>query len=267
MKIIRRAFNKFRTAYWEIISKKRKVLFERGDVEVYQFMDELFCDNKMSFDNLVASHSKNIKSYWNKQETYSIKNYFPKTYTQIYNLIFDAFLPLFTEKPCLMDIGCASGEWTLKLASMCRAIDGYEYSQALVDTANSNSVDVENVHFYQSDAKNMYFTKMYDGALILAMLMYIDNSDDIYMILCNVYEHMSPGAYLCTRDTLNNEGKDVIYLFNKTNGYNAIYWSKDIYYEQFCKAGFIMKEEFVLGEVKTRRMNFIHYGNIWQKPF
>ena len=267
MSIIGKVFNKFRSAYWKAVSKKRKELFKCGSVETYQFMDEVFCDKKTTFDHLVSSYSGNIKSYWDSQKSYSLKDFFPKTYAETRSLLFEHFLSLYSEKPCLMDIGCASGEWTLLLAPMCNAIDGYEYSQALVDSANANSADVENVQFYQSDAKNMSLSKTYDGALILAMLMYIDDPDDICKILRNVYEHLTPGAYLCTRDTLNNEERDVIYLFNKNNGYNAVYWSKEIYYEQFRKAGFVMKEELLLGEVKTRRMDFLHYGNIWQKPF
>ena len=55
-------------------------------------------------------------------------------------------------------------------------------------------------------------------------------------------------------------------MYNKVSGYSGFYWSKELYYEQFHKAGFEMKQEILLDEVTSRRVDFIHIGNIWQKP-
>lgn len=265
MNIIFRVGNKFRSLYWKLISKRKKRLFETSQVSTYQYMDELFCIDKTVYDELVKKYSSEEETYWKKQTSFSLKTYFPKTHTEIYNLIFGKFLPLFSEKPHIMDIGCASGEWTLLMAPNCSQIDGYEYSQALVDTANEQKGSAENVSFYQADAKKLKVTKQYDGATILAMLMYCDDINDVYSILKNVNDNLNSGAFLCTRDTLNNENKDVVYLLNQKTGYKSTYWSKDVYYEQFKKAGFELVEEIKLGEVNTRRLSFIHIGDIWRK--
>lgn len=258
--------NRIRKVYWRVISKRNKRLFKRDKIAIYQYMDEIFCNGKESFDAVVNKYSGNVKEYWNCQNIYSLSDYFPDRHTNSGKMIFDNFLKLYKEKPILMDVGCASGEWTLRMASECKEIDGFEYSQNLVDTANEIGRTIENAHFYQADAKNMKLDKKYDGALIQGMLMYLDEENDIFKVLENVYKNLKPGAYLCTRDTLNQENKKVIFLYNKKNGYNGVYWNQKIYYEQFFKAGFILKEEILLDEVKTRRLDFIARGAIWQKP-
>lgn len=257
---------KIRGAYWKLISVSKKKSFEAGKTDIYQYKDEIFCNGKNAYAEVTRKYADKSEAFWEQQKQFSIKNHFPETHTEAYKLIFERYLPLYKEKPELMDIGCAAGEWTVKIAPHCKSIDGFEYSQSLVDTANENYGNTENLHFYQADARTLSLKKQYDGALILAMLMYIDDADIICEILKNVYDHLKPGAYLCTRDTLNDEGRELLMMFNCKTGYNAAYWSKDKYYEQFRKAGFEMKQEYLLERVGTRRLNFIHIGNIWQKP-
>ena len=46
----------------------------------------------------------------------------------------------------------------------------------------------------------------------------------------------------------------------------SVYWNQDVYYEQFVEVGFELKKEFILIEVKTRRLDFVARGCIWKKP-
>ena len=266
MSICSKAYFKLRSLYWKVVSKRLKKAFEMGNCPSYQYLDECFFISKETYESMVRSGSHEVDGFWNAQTSFSVKDHFSVTYNGAYKLIFEHFLPLYSNKPSLVDIGCASGEWTLRIAPNCSSIDGYELSQKLVDTANKNASGFDNVHFYVADSKTMSLSRSYDGALILAMLMYIDNTEDFCRILKNVKDHLKPGAFLCTRDTLNNENKEVMYMYNNKTGYNAVYWSKEAYYEQFRKAGFIMIEEVILEEINTRRLEFIHIGNIWQKP-
>lgn len=269
MLIVGRVYNKVRLFYYDKVSLKRKRLFEEDKIDTYQYMDEIFCNNVSAFDEIVKKYSGRIDKYWSSQESYSVKKHFPQTFLSAKSLLFDSFLPLYKEKkPVLMDVGCASGEWTIMISHLCDQIDGFEYSQNMVDTANEDAQinGISNVHFYQADASQMHLEKKYDGALILGVLMYFDDIDLIYKILKNVYNHLTPGAYLCTRDSLNDENKELVLMYNKRNGYSGFYWNKELYYEQFIKAGFVMKKEFLLDEVTSRRLSFIHIGNIWQKP-
>lgn len=266
MSFIGRIKNSMINRYMKITAKKRKRLFEIGNKSIYQYESEIFCSNMDALLRVKDKYSGKITNYWSEQADYSLKEYFPERYENARKLIYDSFMTLLPDMPMLMDIGCAAGQWTLMVAPKCSVIDGFEYSERLVESAKQNGKDTPNANFYQADAKEMQLEKKYDGAMILGMLMYIENLDDIYMILKNVYDHLKPGAYMCTRDTLNNENKEVVYLFNKVNGYSSVYWSKEAYYEQFTRAGFVLKEEIKLEEVDTRYMSFIGMGDIWQKP-
>lgn len=271
MRLFRSVSNKIKCVFYKTTSKRRKALFDNGKIDNYQYMDEVYTKDKEAYEWLLHKNSyrKNVwQEYWDSQEIWSVKNYFPKTFDMAKKLVFEEFLSLYEVKPDLMDIGCASGEWSLMVAPYCERVCGYEYSQKMVNTANreAQKMGVKNVEFYQAEAATMDLSARYDGGMILAMLMYIDDKDRIAGILHNVYSHLKPGAFLCTRDSLNDEGVDVLYLLNKRNGYTAFYWSKDLYYEQFKIAGFEMKKEVILEKVTSRQLSFIHVGNIWQKP-
>lgn len=255
-----------RKVFWVLYSYTKKERFKKGKSLSYRYMDEIFCDGKDEFEKIVKLYGQGKGDFWDKEKKYSLSTYYANRYSKAEKMIFNDFLPLYSQKPILMDVGCANGERTIGMSSYCNSIDGFEYSHGLVETANANSKQVENVHFYQKDARNMQLEKIYDGALIQGMLMYIDNEEDIYQILKNVFDNIIPGGYLCTRDTLNRENRKVIFLYNIKNGYNAVYWDKEVYYEQFHKAGFVLVNEYSLDEVKTRRMDFEAIGAIWQKP-
>ncbi|MBR4586763.1 MAG: methyltransferase domain-containing protein [Lachnospiraceae bacterium] len=261
--------NKVKSGYYIVLSEKKKKLFTEEKSDTYQYMDEIFCSNRKAFDAVVRNNPCKTDEYWSLQKSYSVKKYFPQTFAAARKLIFDNFLTLYQDRrPVLMDIGCASGEWTMMVAPKCSRIDGFEFSQNMVNTASveAQKLGAGNAHFYRTDAATMHLDGKYDGAMILAVLMYFDDIDVIYQILKRIYDHLEPGAYLCTRDTLNNENKDLILMYNRSSGYSAFYWNKKLYYEQFEKVGFVMKKEMLLDEVTSRRMNFIHVGNIWQKP-
>ena len=269
--MFRSVFSKAKRGFYRVTSKQRKAKFASGKTDSYKYMAEIYTKEQGTYERLLRKYSyrKDVwKEYWDSQDIWSIKNYFPKTFDKEKKLIIDDFLTLYKEKPDLMDIGCASGDWTLMVAPYCGKVCGYEYSQKMVDTAKREAQKrgVENVEFFQADATSMKLNCFFDGGMILGMLMYLDDADKIAQVLKNVYSHLKPGAFLCTRDSINNEGQDVLYLLNIRTGYTGFYWSKEVYYEQFLKAGFVMKKEVILENVTSRQLNFIHIGNIWQKP-
>lgn len=245
-----------------LVSKKK---FKNGKIYKYRFCDELFIDEYDKYIQM-KENLKSVKSdYWNSQSDYSLASYFNKRNEKAEIMIVESFLPRFNTKPVLMDLGCGAGHLSARLSSKVKEIDGYEYSKALYETAKLYEAEIKNAKFYQGDARYIEFERKYDGVLIQGMLMYMENEDDIYSVLKHVYECLNPGGYLCTRDTLNCEGKDVIYLVNLKNSYSAVYWSQEVYYKQFLKAGFTLVDEFLLDDLNSRRLHFIARGAIWKK--
>lgn len=263
--MFRKICNLFCGLYWRLISTISKRYFEKDKKDVYQYGDELFCNGKDAFDKTVKKYSCQIDRFWSEQNNYSTKTYFPKMYSETEKLIFSHFFPKYEYKPMIIDIGCGSGEWTAKMAPSCSEIHGLDYSKKMIETSKNEWKEVPNVSFFSEDARKMKLNTVYDGAVILGMMMYIDDDDTFKEMIQNISEHIKNGGYLCTRDTLNMENKEIVFLYNKRTGYNAVYRSEELYVQLIQSAGFEKVEEYIVNEVHTRRLHFVAKGYIWRK--
>lgn len=251
--------------FWKLISIHSKRKFENGKETIYQYGDEIFCDGKDAFDITVKKYRCQIDKYWSEQNTYSTKTYFPSMYSKTEKMVFSNFFSKYDYKPIIIDVGCGSGEWTAKMAPFCSEIHGLDYSAKMIETAKNEWKEVPNALFFSEDARKMKLSTVYDGAVILGMLMCIDDDEMVKEMLQNICEHIKTGGYLCTRDTLNMENKKVVFMYNKRTGYNAAYRSEELYTQIIQSIGFEKVEEYILNEVKTRRLHFITKGYIWRK--
>lgn len=239
--------------------------FLKGKRNYFCCVDEIFCSDKGKYKKIENKYVEKNKNYWKKQEDYTVEDYFPVLYENQKKMVLEIFLSALTKDSVVADIGCAAGEWTVQIAPHVARVDGYEYSQAMVEHAKKKWSAIENVSFTQADALKLSLKEQYDGVMLLGVLLYMEEADDIGRILQNVFESMKPGAILVTKDTLNWENKDVVYLYNRKTGYKAAYWSEDIYYEQFRKVGFVQKQEITLEAKRTGRTRYISRGGIWMK--
>lgn len=238
--------------------------FLKGKRKRYRYGDEIFCTTKEEL-KLIEKEYTNI-DFWKAQQNYTLSTIFPVRFLNQYKMIFEDFLPRINYKESeIIDIGCAAGEWTIKLSPYCKHIDGFEYSDNMCKTAINMWKDKKNVSFYQSDARSINYQKKYDAAMLLGILMYMEDFEDIYMILKNLHDNIKDNGLVVTKDTLNAEDKDVVYLFNRMNGYKGNYWSQEIYYKQFERAGFKIEKEILLEDVYGKNMHFISRGCIWKK--
>lgn len=250
--------------YYSLICKK---FYKKDRTQYYRYGNEIFYHDRKLKDYFLKKYDNQISMFWKEKNEYSLSNYFMARFAKQYELIFEKFLPRLSRDAQIADLGCAAGEWTIKVLPFVGGIDGYDYSDKMVIAANDKIMKykLNNITFTQADARDICFKKKYDGMMILGMLLYIEDIEDIYKILCRVFESMKSGAYLVTKDTLNCENRDVVFLFNRKTGYEGIYWSKDLYYKQFEKAGFVLVDELLMDEVTTRHMHFIAQGAIWRK--
>lgn len=248
--------------WWSIVSLVTKKAFEGDIIKVYRYRDECFSYKLQCLEKYKVPE---VDSYWEQQEEYSLNDYFEKRYKAQADMIFNEYIPLFDTKPNIIDIGCAAGEWTFGISEYCNSVKGVEYSEKMVERAIEKGRAIDNVSFSCENVLSMIWDKEYDGAMILGMLMYIADEDSLVKILKQVYDNIVVGGYVVTKDTLNCEDRRTLFLQNRKNGYNAVYWSKEVYYNAFSKAGFKLVKEYVLDEVTSRRLHFIAQGAIWKK--
>ncbi len=251
--------------YWSGVSFLTKPGFDRGFLKTHRYGNELFFDSKTAFEKAINRNKLSEDEFWTNQNDYTLSDHFSERYDKRGKMLFEDFLPLLGSKPVVLDIGCASGEWTSRVAPYCKSIDGYDYSKRLIDAANKRYKDIPNIRFVQSDAKEIKTGGLYDGIMMLGLLMYFCDKDELSMVISNAAGHLKKNGFLYSNDTVNMENKDAIYLLNNKTGYKSCYYSKEILFEQFRNAGLELKSERKFDDVKTRRMHFAGIGTIWQK--
>ena len=254
-----------RLPYWIIRSVKTKREFKDGKSTTYRFLDDHFYSDIDEFAKTLEDNKTSQATYWKQLDKFNYKKHFPKRYEQQEKMLLNSFLPLYKEKPTILDVGSAEGEWSAKIAPYCTLVDAYEYSQQMVDMAKKDYGHIENVNFSQGDARTIAFDKQYDGAMLLGVLTYISSDEDALDIIKSIYSAIKMGGYLVIKDTLNKEGIDAIYLYNKRRGYDATYRSQEKYYSLYREAGFTLKQEFLIGDGKNLPLFRYSRGAIWQK--
>lgn len=227
----------------------------------------IYTDKKEIFDRMIREFSVKQEITWKKEKDWSLKNVFPERYKKQGLMIDEVFVPLLNKDQIIADLACANGEWSLYVADHVKHIDGYEFSKRMVKTAKRRAKESnnKNVSFYHADACKVSYPRQYDHFMMLGLLTCITDPADIGIILNKVASALAADGYLLTKDTLNTAGKDVIYLYNSATGYQAAYYSQEVYYKYFADAGFQLEQETLLDEVKTDGMTFISRGTLWRK--
>ena len=250
--------------YWSTVSIFTKKIFDSGMSDKYRYYSEVFFDNKVLY-NLYKKKNKSEKEYWMEQRQFKLSDTCPERYMKRANMLMNDFIPLLVDSAILLDVGCGEGEWDSKIAPYCKYIDAFDYSRGMIDTAREKNSNLKNIFFEQGDVKELSIKKEYDGALMLGLLMYFDDVEDINLVISNISKHLRKGGYLYSCDTVNAEKKDAIYMLNKRSGYTATYYSEDVLNEAFRNAGLEVIKIEVFDDLTTRRMHFKGIGSIWRK--
>ncbi len=263
--MVGRVLFKLKSVFYWITSAITKKLFKKEVIKKYRYGDEFFFRDREEYNNLLKIYNKKLDNYWKNVNDFCLNDYFSDRYNARKKMLIDSFIPMFSVPPSLIDIGCSAGYWDALIATKCKDIDAYDYSQLSISAAKEKWKDIDNLHFYRSDAKKLTLNRIYDGAMVLGLFMYIEDLEDIYQICQNIAAHMKQGGYLYTSDTVNCEGFDHIYLLNTVSCYNAAYHSQKELIKQIEQAGFELVKECVFDEVKTRRLHFEGIGLIWRR--
>jgi len=186
---------------------------------------------------------------------------FPLRYKNQKELILNGFIPLFKNQSDLFDFACADGEWTYMLAQHVKHVDGYEYSQKMVDMANMKYLHGnmrDRLSFSQADIFNFQVEKIYDGGACLGLLTCL--SENEHDAVEKLWKMIKPNGYLVTKDTLDISFEYPLYHFNINNGYSATYHDIENYAKLFLDAGFKLCHDVVLDKVRQENIDFISWG-------
>lgn len=196
-----------------------------------------------------ASRESGATEYWKQQDSWSLRNLeMEQRWKKQKEMLEDGFIPYLDKNQIICDFACAIGEWSLYVADYVGAVEGFDCSEKMIETAKQNAekAGIKNVCFRQADANQLALGTIYDNFMLLGLLIYIDKEEDAVKILKTVAEHMKTGARLVTKDTLNLAEEQVVYIYNKHTGYQAAYWSQERYYRFYEEAGFSLEKEYLL---------------------
>ncbi len=208
------------------------------------------------FNDIVNyNKSADVSLFYNKLDTWSLKDCFEERFNKQMSFLKDKFIPLVEANDTICDVGCASGEFTFEMAKYCREIDGYEMSQKMVDWANNYAKEnnVLNAKFYQGMCESIDYQKQYDKMALMGVLTYVFEDSKAETAIKNIYNALKPGGYLIYKDN-TNETENNFYFFGPSLDYKMIARSKKNILELFKKTGFEVVNEDIFHRLKFKNM-------------
>lgn len=172
------------------------------------------------------------------------------------------------KKQIVCDLASADGSWSFKIADKVKIVEGFEYAKKMVDVAKSKVKEnkIENIYFYHEDARKIHLeSDKYDNIMMMGLLTYIMDNNEAELIVKKVYGALKQGGYIITKDTLNFEQYEQVYLHNMLSNYDAIYRSKQNYYSLFENAEFQLVKDALLEKVEVDKLQFGSMAQIWKK--
>lgn len=207
-----------------------------------------------------------MEDFWASSEQFSTEGMFSKQYENEKRLIFDYFLPHLCKASVVADIGCASGEWSSKIAEFCAEVDGYDYSQRMIDHAKQKWKN-KNLHFQQFDLTTDDFCKkQYDDIMLFGVLMYMFAPERVCDVLKKIHTAIKPGGVLVTKDTLTISQNAPLYCYIPHSRYSGYYMDQGLYYKCFAKCGFELVDDLLLMKRDNDRLGneYISRGAVWR---
>ncbi|MET3682477.1 SAM-dependent methyltransferase [Alkalibacillus flavidus] len=103
----------------------------------------------------------------------------------------------FTTSPeRILDVGCGTGELTLKLAGLSQEIVGLDQSQDMIDVAQQKSFELQKeCHWIQGDARQFQLNQTFDMVVsYLDVMNYMVEPNDLFQTFQTIYQHLNAGG-------------------------------------------------------------------------
>lgn len=100
---------------------------------------ELFTENREVFQELLTHYQSETNATWKEATDWSVEQVFPKRHKKQEEMLKTGFLPYLDKDQRVGDLACANGEWSLYIANYAGWVDGFEYSEKMVETARARA--------------------------------------------------------------------------------------------------------------------------------
>ena len=221
------------------------------------------------FDRIKAMRFASTQDFWAQESSWSIKELFPELYKNQVDFIKKEFIPYLDNSKCVCDLACADGEWTFFISPFVKQVDGIEYSDLMVSKAKqeAKSKSILNVSFSQGDAKTVVYSHPYDDFIMMGLLSYFNDDEDVELILNRIHDALKNNGRIMIKDSLiyDDIKEDGYYFYNIDSGYESYYRTKKKLFDMFSKAGFELEKETVLREDERIGMRVGNIGAVFVK--
>ena len=200
--------------YIELRKKERRLILPKVCKNACFQNKKQECICCFGYDNFVKIIKKNKKNLnllglYKNGNTYSmnISKSFKLIHDEQMKFLTENLIPIIKKEDTLCDIGCASGEFTFLFPKYCAEVEGIEYFQKYVDSANKQATElnIQNIHFYQGDIKNYKFNKKYNHILLMGVLPHIFKDKDVINIISKLHSALEDDGYLTIKSNVTDD--------------------------------------------------------------
>lgn len=187
-------------------------------------------------------------SFYEDVTDWSYENVMPVRYKNQMEFLQEDFIPLLKKTDALCDFGCASGEFSFMMLPYVNEVDGYDFSEKMIETAQkkAHEKNLENIRFRFGNATDKKLDKQYDAFSLLGVLCYIFDDALCQKAVYCISDHLKTGGYCVYKDNSNGTKND-FFVSNPLNDYQCAVRSRKKIFSFFKNAGFKL--------VKTRDLD------------
>lgn len=211
------------------------------------------------------------RDFWGETKGWVYSDFYPERAEIMHAFIKEHFWLYLSKNDCVAEVACATGSLTLKTAKYVAHIDGFEYSQFMVDQAREEAkrLGITNVSFNQFDATKQKLQKCYDAISVLGLFTCLLEDDVVEKIVENMSNSIKTDGYLLLKDSYHETSGEKallpIYCYNYNSGYKAVYRSKTAFFKLMEKYGFHLEKEAYLTHDENYPFNYCSVISVWKK--
>ena len=189
--------------------------------------------------------SNKLQDYWIKQSSWQLSKTLPQRALEQIKFLKKEFIPKLLPTDIVCDLACACGDFAFVIAPHVNHVDGYDFSEKMLETAKgtAKNLGVANVSFEYANALTFQPRKNYDAYMILGLFTYFSNDKDVLKTLKEIHASLKSGGYIVIKDSLTTRKEN---LFFEDNDYAAIYRNINNYLKMYEQVGFeLIKTSFL----------------------